>query len=124
MAHWAVLTLRAPLAAEYALTRWIPPMTREAATELLASGEELVPGTHYEVNESRSVPGELVAECEEAARYAVYISDERTPRLQRFRSQWILRRRARPVVPVLRGPLPHRGVKCREQRARLMSLYL
>ena len=43
--------------------------------------------------------------------------------LAAVRSQWILRRRGRPVVPVLRGPMPHRGVKCKEQRARLLSLY-
>ena len=124
VAHWTVLPLHAPLDKEYALTRWIPLMTRETASELIARGEEVVPGTHYEVNESTSMPGELAAECCDAAQYAVYGSDDRIPHLQRFRSLWILRRRDRPVVPVLRGPMPHRGVKSREQRARLLSLYL
>ena len=124
VAHWTVLPLHSPLDKEYTLTRWIPPMMREAASELVARGEELVPGTHYEVNESTSMPGELAAECSDAAEYAVYGSDERILHLQRFRSQWILRRRGRPVVPVLRGPMPHRGVKRREQRAPLLSVYL
>ena len=99
-------------------------MTTEAATLFLKCDAELVPGTHYEVNESASKPGELDAECPDAAQYAVYGSNESIPQLQWYRSKWILRRRARPVVPVLRGPMPHRGVKCKEQRARLLSLYL
>ena len=79
---------------------------------------------HYEGNESTSMPGTVAEECTDAAQYAVYGANENIPRLQRFRSKWILCRRVRPVVPVLRGPMPHRGVKSQEQRARLLSLYL
>ena len=67
------------------LTRWIPPMTTDAAKELLEGGEELIPGTHYEVNESASTPGELDAECPDAAQYAIYSTS--IPQLQLFRSQ-------------------------------------
>jgi hypothetical protein len=94
-AHWKVQRLHAPLQKDYTLTRWIPPMTTEAAEEFLKCDAAFVPvpGTHYEVNESASKPGELDARCPDAAQYAVYGRDESLPQLQRFRSNWILRRR-------------------------------
>ena len=110
--------MRPPLEKHYT------PITREAGSELVERGDDLIPGTHYEVNESTSMPGTVAEECTNAEQYVVYGRNENIPHLQRFRSEWILCRRVRPVVPVLRGPMPHRGVKSQEQRARLLSLYL
>ena len=65
-----------------------------------------------------------MSECPDHDTYCVYPTDLSVPELTCFRSQWILRRRQRPVVPVLRGPMPHRGIKDKEKRSRLLCLYL
>ena len=122
--HWTVVPLNAPFHSDYKLTRWISPMTRETALEMKATGTALIPGLHYEVNASSTSMGKLSEDCADADKYAVYCSDERIPESQRFRSQWILRKRERPAVPVLHEPVPHRGIKCKEKRACLLSLYL
>ena len=89
-----------------------------------SQGEEVLPGVHYEVNYSATVPYRLVSECPDHDTYCVYPTDQSVPKLTCFRCQWILRRRQRPVVPVLRGPMPHRGIKDKEKRSRLLCLYL
>ena len=47
-------------------------MTREAGSELVERGDDLIPGRHYEGNESTSMPGTVAEECTDAAQYAVY----------------------------------------------------
>ena len=85
-------------------------MSRERAQELELLNQMLIPGTHYEVNASSEDLYRLVATFADSEHYAVYPSDASSPELQRFRSQWILRRRQRPVVPAPKGPMPHRGL--------------
>ena len=47
-----------------------------------------------------------------------------TPQTKRFRHQWVLRRRDRPVVPCPEHtPLPRRGMSS-EERARICSVYM
>ena len=48
------------------------------------------------------------------------------PELKRFRRQWVLRHRSRPVVPKPKGLLPRKGILDKERRAMFMffSLYL
>ena len=55
-------------------------MTREAGEKLRERGDKLIPGTHYEVNESTSMPGTVAEECTDAAQYAVYGANENIPR--------------------------------------------
>ena len=124
LGQWIVIPLEPPWKEDYLYTRWISPMTSEKAIEMESQGDELLPGTHYEVNDSATTPHRLVSDCPDHALYCVYPTDPSVPDLSCFRSQWILRRRQRPVVPVLRGPMPHRGIKDKEKRSRLLSLYL
>ena len=79
-----------------------------------------VPGEHYEVDEDFirnrwDVP--------DRDRYEVFPLDDSVKGLRRVRSQCILRRRLREVVPQLHGPHPTRGVKDRERRGLLCSVY-
>ena len=124
LAYWIVIPLQPPWKEDYLYTRWISPMTSEKAIEMEAQGDELLPGTHYEVNASPTIPHRLVSDCPDHDLHCVYPTDPSVPELSCFRSQWILRRRQRPVVPVLRGPMPHRGIKDKEKRSRLLSTYV
>ena len=99
-------------------------MNAETATQLQLHDEKLIPGTHYEVNASATNPFLLADECQDRNEYAVFPAMEAMPELQRFRSQWVLRRRCRPVVPKPKGLLPHKGILDKERRAMLFSLYL
>jgi hypothetical protein len=122
---WTALELLPPSennttpAKSYNLTRWIAPMSAGAAAELLLQNAKLIPGTHYEVNASAADPFMLADECQEREEYAVFPAVAAMPELQRFRSQWILRRRCRPVVPKPKGLLPHKGILDKERRAML-----
>ena len=69
-------------------------------------------------------PYQLDTRIPDSPFYAVFPLDDAIPELRRFRSQWILLCCQRPVVPVLRGPLPHRGVTDKVKRAKLMCVYL
>ena len=120
---WTVVELLPPTRDDNTLTRWIPPMSKERAQELELLNQILIPGTHYEVNASSEDLYRLVATFADSEHYAVYPSDASSPELQRFRSQWILRRRQRPVVPAPKGPMPHRGLTDSERRGMLCSLY-
>ena len=120
---WTVVELLPPTRDDNTLTRWIPPMSRERAQELELLNQILIPGTHYEVNASSEDLYRLVETFADSEHYAVYPSDASSPELQRFRSQWILRRRQRPVVPAPKGPMPHRGLTDSERRGMLCSLY-
>ena len=127
---WTVLELLPPKENKttpeksYNLTRWLPPMTAVAAAQLHLKDEKLTPGTHYEVNASATSPFTLADACQDRGEYAVFPAVASMPELQRFRSQWILRRRTRPVVPKPKGLLPHKGIVEKERRAMLFSLYL
>jgi len=108
----------------YNLTRWIAPMNAEAAAQLQLQSEQLIPGSHYEVNASAADPFMLVDECPGRGDYAVFPAIVAIPELKRFRSQWLLRRRCRPVIPKPKGLLPHKGILDKERRAMLLSLYM
>ena len=87
----------------------------------MLAGEKVVAGVHYEVNESFILSEWQV---EDRNRYLLFPRDDSVPGLSRFRSQYLLRRRLRPVVPCISGPMPTRGVEERERRAQLLSLYM
>ena len=110
---------KAASAPVYKLTRWLA--TDEELAALVLAGEKVVAGVHYEVNESFILSEWQV---EDRNRYLLFPRDDSVPGLSRFRSQYLLRRRLRPVVPCISGPMPTRGVEERERRAQLLSLYM
>ena len=58
---------------------------------------------------------------EEKARFEIYSN---TPEQRRLRSKYFLRRRLRPVVPEIHGPLPTLSILDPEQRDKYKCLYL
>ena len=81
LAHWTVVPLQPPWKEDYLFSRWITPMNVEKAQELHTRGEELLPGVHYEVNSSSTVPYRLVSECPDHETYCVYPTDPSVPEL-------------------------------------------
>ena len=99
---------------QYKLTRWLITETEYAANRIADEGFKPVPGIHYEVDETY-----IRTKCPHAHRYEIYSADEKVPDMKKFRSQYILRKRLRPVVPAPKGPMPHRGRTDTEQRSKL-----
>jgi hypothetical protein len=103
----------------YRLTKWIL-----SVADLAVRGSDPnfkpIAGEDYEVDAAYIHTQWAV---QDRTRYAVYPDDDTVKGLRRFRSQWFLRRRLRPVVPSPKGPMPHRGVDSRERRGMLCSLY-
>jgi len=103
----------------YRLTKWILTVS-ELTERVVDTSFKPTAGEDYEVDAEYihmhwAIP--------DRSRYAVYPSDDSVKGLRRFRSQWFLRRRCRPVVPAPKGPMPHRGVDDRERRGMLCLLY-
>ena len=102
---------------QYKLTRWLITETEYAAFRLADERFKAVPGVHYEVDETY-----VRTKCPEACRYEIYALDDKMPAMKKIRSQYILRKRLRPVVPAPKGPMPHRGISDLEQRCKLCGI--
>ena len=113
MERWEALPLQPPCKrCDHNFTEWLP-----GGEEYYEEHKEddppafLVPGTHYALDDRCILPREYVM-----------LPDE--PELRIFRHEWILRRRARPMVPSPeRTPMPS-DRRSRDDCAKLFSTYL
>ena len=119
---WDIEELRNPLRQRNGWTRWVEgSMSNLQAIDLVAADPQFKfqPGVHFVVNEDSLTQGEDNADGDLVVAYP----DE--PELHRFWHQWVLRRRARPVVPSPEcTPMPHRGIICKATRAKYFSVYM
>ena len=116
---WEPFRLHPPCHSEqYQWTKWIGS-GESFYKEHLADDDppELQPGEHFAVNE------EYISSLPPVTRERMLLFPN-LPVLHRFRHEWMLRKRCRPVVPCPEAsPLPHKS-HSQNERARICSIYL